>query len=410
MRTFAQNLEKYAELAVSVGVNVQEGQNVLVKAPIDAGPLVRYVTDKAYQAGARQVYYNWRDDALDHLRLRYASAQELSVYPQWKADYLEGLVRGGAACIDIRTTGLGVTDGIDPRKSALDQQAYWRALHTYYDIRMSDKVSWTLLSYPNAAWAKKIYPGKISELAIRDLWSLIFSLTRIDQSDPIAAWQRHLMTLEEKKSLLNSRKYRRLHYMGPGTDLEIRLDAAAHWDGGMSQTTGGVSFVANIPTEEVYTLPLKTGVSGVVTSTRPLVYAGTLIEGIRLTFTEGRITEAYAKTGEQVLRQIIETDEGAHYLGEVALVANDSPISSSGKIFYTTLFDENASCHLAIGKAYPTCLDGGAEMTVDQLAAHGANESLVHVDFMIGSGDLAIDGQRSDGQWEPVFRNGLWAF
>lgn len=410
MRTFAQSLEKYAELAVSVGANVQKGQNVVIKAPVDAGPLVRLVTEKAYLRGARQVYFNWTDDSLDHLRLMHASMEEISVYPQWKAQYLENLVRGGAACIDIRTTGIGVTDGIDSAKVAADQDAYWKALHTYYDFRMSDRVSWTILIYPSTEWAKKMFPGKIRESAINDLWSEIFNFTRVNQPDPVAAWKMHLSNLEEKKSVLNQKKFRKLHYKGPGTDLEISFDAQYHWDGGASETTGGVTFVANMPTEEVYTLPSKNGINGTVRSTRPLVYAGTLIEGIELTFADGRITQLHADAGEDVLRQIVETDEGAHYLGEVALVANNSPISASGKVFYTTLFDENASCHLAIGKAYPTCLDGGTEMTREELNAHGANDSLVHVDFMIGSGELDIDGQKEDGSWEPVFRQGLWAF
>ncbi|WP_332238997.1 aminopeptidase [Sporolactobacillus sp. KGMB 08714] len=409
MKTFAQKLEKYADLAVNVGANVQRGQEVIIKAPVDAAELVRIVTEKAYEAGAKRVFFNWTDDRLDHLRLKYAAEDVLRDYPAWKAAGLETLVQRGAACIDIRTPGIGITDGIDPHKLAVDQQTEWKALNTYYDYRMSDRVSWTILIYPTVRWAKKMFPGKIRELAMKDLWNVIFKMTRIDLEDPIQAWKDHQKNLADKRSVLNRKKYRKLHYQAPGTDLEIAFDPAAHWDGGASINSRGTRFVANIPTEEVYTLPMKTGVNGTVTSTKPLNYGGTLIEKLSLTFRDGRIVQANAEKGQDVIRHLIDTDEGSHYLGEVALVPNDSPISQSGLIFYTTLFDENASCHLAIGKAYPTCLDGGAEMSGKELEAHGANNSLIHVDFMIGSGRLNIDGQTETGTWEAVFRNGVWA-
>ncbi|GAY77370.1 aminopeptidase [Sporolactobacillus inulinus] len=410
MRTFAQKLEKYAELAVKVGANVQEGQEVLLKSPIDAGELARLVAEKAYQAGAKRVYFNWTDDRLDHLRLKYAAEDVIGDYPVWKAKKLEDLVKRGAACIDIRTTGIGIMDGIDPKKAALDQETMWRALNTYYDYRMSDRVSWTILIYPTVEWAKKLFPGKIRELAVADLWEVIFKMTRVDREDPIDAWEKQKQTLANKVAFLNKKKYKQLHYKAPGTDLKIAFDPDYHWDGGAAVNSAGTTFVPNIPTEEVYTLPLKSGVNGTVMATRPLVYGGKLIENLSLTFKEGRIISVNAKEGEELLNHLIDTDEGAHYLGEVALVPNDSPISQSGLVFYTTLYDENASCHLAIGKAYPTCLDGGTKMSAEELAAHGANTSLIHVDFMIGSDQLDIDGENQEGEWEPVFRNGEWAF
>ncbi|WP_139692597.1 aminopeptidase [Sporolactobacillus terrae] len=410
MRTFAQKLEKYAELAVTVGANVQAGQEVLLKSPIDAGELARLVAEKAYQAGAKRVYFNWTDDRLDHLRLKYAAEDVIGDYPVWKAKKLEDLVKRGAACIDIRTTGIGMMDGIDPKKAALDQEVMWRALHTYYDYRMSDRVSWTLLIYPTVEWAKKLFPGKIRELAVADLWEVIFEMTRVDREDPIDAWEKHKQTLANKVAFLNKKKYKQLHYKAPGTDLKIAFDPDYHWDGGAAVNSVGTTFVPNIPTEEVYTLPLKNGVNGTVMATRPLVYGGKLIENLSLTFKEGRIISVNAKEGEELLNHLIDTDEGSHYLGEVALVPNNSPISQSGLVFYTTLYDENASCHLAIGKAYPTCLDGGTKMSAEELAAHGANTSLIHVDFMIGSDQLDIDGENSEGEWEPVFRNGEWTF
>lgn len=410
MKTFAQKLEDYAELAVKVGANVQKGQEVIVKAPIDAGELARLVTEKAYQAGAKRVYFNWIDDGLTGLRLKYTTEEVIRDYPIWKADMLEDLVKRGAACIDIRTTGIGMAEDVDPHKAALDQEVMWKALKTYYDYRMNDRVSWTILIYPSVEWAKKLFPGKIRELAMSDLWHVIFEMTRVNRADPIQAWEDHLRTLSEKRAVLNKKKFRKFHYQAPGTDLEIVFDRSGHWDGGASVAANGARFVANMPTEEVFTLPLKTGVNGTVSSTKPLNYGGTLIEGLSLTLENGRIVSASARSGEKVLKRLIETDEGSHYLGEVALVPNDSPISASGLIFHETLYDENASCHLAIGKAYPTCLDGGADMSKEELDAHGANDSLIHVDFMIGSDRLDIDGETENGRWEPVFRKGMWAF
>ncbi|MCL1630699.1 aminopeptidase [Sporolactobacillus sp. CPB3-1] len=410
MKTFMQKLERYAELAVHVGANVQKGQEVLVKAPIEAGELVRLVTEKAYQAGAKRVYFNWTDDQLAHLKLKYADETVIADYPIWQAEKLTDLVKRGAACIDIKTAGIGVMDGIDPKKSALDQEAMWRALKTYFDYRMSDRVSWTILIYPTVEWAKKLFPGKIRELALADLWEVIFKMTRADRDDPVQAWKDHTKRLSEKKAYLNRKKFRKLHYKGPGTDLTIGLDPAHHWDGGAAVNSAGTTFIPNIPTEEVYTLPAKTEVNGTVMATRPLVYGGKLIEKLSLTFERGRIISLNAREGEELINHLIDTDEGARFLGEVALVPNLSPISKSGLVFYTTLYDENASCHLAIGKAYPTCLDGGTEMSAAELEQHGANDSLIHVDFMIGSDQLDIEAQNERGEWEPVFQNGAWAF
>lgn len=408
--TFEQKLDHYADLAVKVGANVQKGQEVIIKAPVDAARLVRLVTEKAYQAGAKRVYYNWTDDKLDFLRLKYAPDEAIKEYPAWEAEGLETLVKRGAACIDIRPPELDSLKGIDPERVALDKRVTWEALDAYYDYRMADRVSWTIVAYPTDEWAEKLFPEESPGAAIGKLWDIVFKLTRADRDDPVQAWKEHQQTLDQKLSVLNQRKYRKLHYHAPGTDLTIAFDEAYQWDGGAGKNSAGVSFFPNIPTEEVFTLPLKTGVNGTVTSTKPLNYAGTLIENLSLTFENGRIVRSSADSGYEIIKRLIETDEGSHYLGEVALVPNDSPISKSGRVFYTTLFDENASCHLAIGKAYPKCLTDGENMSSEQLAAHGANTSLVHVDFMIGSDKLDIDGETASGETEPVFRNGLWAF
>ncbi|HET7616529.1 MAG TPA: aminopeptidase, partial [Bacillales bacterium] len=240
------------------------------------------------------------------------------------------------------------------------------------------------------------------------LWDTVFKMTRADREDPVAAWDEHQKSLNEKVEYLNRKKFAKLHYLAPGTDLTIAFPEGHKWVGGGSPNEDGVDFIANIPTEEVFTLPLKTGVNGTVSNTKPLNYSGNLIDHFSLTFENGRIVDFDAEQGKDTLKRLIETDEGSHYLGEVALVPNDSPISQSGLIFFNTLYDENASCHLAIGKAYPSSLEGGSKMDAEELEQQGANSSLAHVDFMIGSDKLDIDGITKDGDVEPLFREGNW--
>lgn len=409
MITFEQNLVNYAKLAVKVGANVQKGQEVIVKAPIIAKELVRLITEKAYEVGAKRVYYNWTDEQLDILRLKNLSESEILDYPAWKTEMLETLVKRGACCIDIKTIGIGMDEDVDPYKIALDQEITSKALNTYYSYRISDRINWTILIYPTVEWAKRLFPKETREKAMNILWNIIFKMTRAYCEEPIKAWNDHLKTLTLKRNNLNHMKYSKLYFEAPGTDLEISFDLEYHWKGGVSVTDSGIKYVANIPTEEVYTVPVKTGVNGIVTSTKPLNYGGTLIEKLTLEFEKGRIINASSERGEDTLRQLIETDEGSHYLGEVALVPKDSPISLSGIIFYATLFDENASCHLAIGKGFPTCLEGGEGMSEVERKIHGVNDSAIHVDFMIGSDELNIDGETDFGHRKRIFRNGMWA-
>lgn len=409
MSTFQEKLEKYAELALKKGVNIQKGQELVVTAKLSAASFVRLVAKKAYQAGAKHVHIEWRDDDLTRTRFLYAPEESFEDYPEWKVHAFETLAEKNAAFLSIYSPNPELLKDIDPEKVAKDNKVEGEALKKFDEFIVKDKVSWSLISVPSEAWAAKVFPDLEKEEAIARLWEMIFKMTRVDQEDPVAAWDDHVKNLQNKAAVLNRKKFKKLHYKAPGTDLTIEFHEKHRWIDATSTNAKGTPFVANIPSEEVYTLPLKTGVNGKVRSTMPLVYNGNLIEGIELTFNEGRIVDYAAKSGFETLKHLIETDEGSHYLGEVALVPHDSPISQSGLLFYNTLYDENASCHLAIGEAYPTTLEGGADMTREELDAHGVNDSINHVDFMIGSAELDIDGELADGSRIPVMRGGRWA-
>lgn len=403
-----EHLQKYAQLAVQVGVNVQQGQTLIVMAPIEAAELVREITKIAYQSGARHVYVDWNDDQLTRTKFQYAPDEALREFPMWKAKGFEEMAENGAAILKVYSSNPDLLNDIDPEKVATANKTSAEAMKHFREYQMKDQMNWSIVAAPNEPWAKKVFPDEDSP--VERLWETIFQMTRIDREDPVRAWRDHNDKLREKVAYLNEKKYRKLHYKAPGTDLTIELPERHVWMGGGSKTAGGVAFIPNVPTEEVFTLPHRTGVNGTVSSTKPLNYDGNLIEHFTLTFENGKIVDFRAATGYDTLKHLIETDEGAHYLGEVALVPHDSPISQSGLIFYNTLFDENASCHLAIGKAYPFCLEGGPDMSKEELKENGANDSLTHVDFMIGSADLDIDGITKDGNSEPLFRQGNWAF
>lgn len=410
MATFEETLQKYAELAVKNGVNVQKGQTLIVSAPVSAVDFVRKVTEAAYKAGVKHVYFQWDDDALTLTKFKYASDEALEEYPMWQAKGLEELAENGASFLSIRTPNPDLLKDIDPKKVSAANKARAQALQKVQDYRMKGQASWSIVSVPTPEWAERVFPGLETGQAVEKLWDTVFKMTRADQDDPVAAWDAHQQQLSEKVDYLNEKNYKKLHYRASGTDLSIEFPVGYKWTGGGWTSETGPDFIPNIPTEEVFTLPLKTGVNGTVTSTKPLNYSGNLIENLSLTFKDGRIVDFQADKGYEILKQLIETDEGSHYLGEVALVPDQSPISQSGLIFFNTLYDENASCHLAIGKAYPSCLKGGSDMTAEELENIGVNNSLTHVDFMIGSVELDIDGETENGEKEPVFRKGNWVF
>ncbi|MDZ5713402.1 aminopeptidase [Jeotgalibacillus haloalkalitolerans] len=402
--------EKYADLAVKVGVNIQKDQLLYIGASIDNAPFVRLVTKKAYEAGARQVFVDWSDDEVSKMRYEMAPSDSFSEFPEWKKLEREALADKGAAFMNIVSASPDLMKGVDPQRISDFQRAAGQALEKYRQYIQSDKVSWTVIAAPSAGWAKKVFPDADENEAIEKLWDAIFKAVRVDQADPVDAWKKHDETLHEKADYLNNKKYKKLHYTAPGTDLTIELPEGHIWAGAGSVNEKGHTFMANMPTEEVFTVPHKDGVSGYVSNTKPLSYGGNIIDGFKITFENGRITDVQAEEGEDILKKLIETDEGSHRLGEVALVPHQSPISQSNVLFFNTLFDENASNHLAIGSAYAFCVEGGKTASQEELAEKGLNSSITHVDFMIGSDKMDIDGISEDGTSEPVFRNGDWAF
>lgn len=407
--TFEQKLEQYAELIVKVGVNVQQGQDVNISSSIDMAPLARLVTSKAYEAGARNVHIDWSDDTLSRLKYEKAADDVFTQFPDWDALKKNTLADNGAAFISIVSSNPDLLKGIDPQRIGNFQKASGKALEQFRQAIQSDKVSWTVVAAPSQAWAQKVFPDAQPEEAVSKLWEAIFQSVRLNTAEPIHAWNEHNATLHKKVDVLNAKRFHKLHYKAPGTDLTIELPEKHLWVGAGSTSAAGVAFMANMPTEEVFTMPLRSGVNGYVSSTKPLSYSGNLIDRFKLTFEEGRIVRVEAEEGQAILEQLVDTDEGSHYLGEVALVPHESPISQSGILFYNTLFDENASNHLAIGSSYAFNLEGGKEMSREELAKNGANNSLTHVDFMIGSAEMDIDGVHHDGTVEPIFRKGNWA-
>ncbi|MEO2078101.1 MAG: aminopeptidase [Bacillus sp. (in: firmicutes)] len=410
MSDFQKNLEKYAELAVKVGVNIQKGQTLVVNATLDAAEFIRLVVKKAYETGAHNVIVNWNDDTVTRTKYDLAPDEAFQEYPVWRAKEMDDLAEKGAAFMSVVSQSPDLLSGVDPERISNFNKAAGKALANYRKAAQSDKVSWTVIAAPSPAWAAKVFPDEPVENQVNKLWDAIFKATRVDVENPVEAWKKHDETLHEKVTYLNEKRYQKLHYTAPGTDLTVELPEKHIWVGAGSINEKGFEFMANMPTEEVFTVPLKTGVNGTVASTKPLSYAGNIIDRFSITFENGRIVRYKAEEGEEILKRLVETDEGSHYLGEIALVPYNSPISQSNVLFFNTLFDENASNHLAIGSAYAFCIEGGKKMSSEELAENGLNESLTHVDFMIGSPEMDIDGITADGKTEPIFRAGNWAF
>lgn len=401
--------EKYAELALRTGVNLQKGQALMINAPIEEAGFTRIVVRKAYELGAKDVTINWQDDEISLLKYQYASEKVLTDIPQWFVDKYLSYAKDGAALLNIKSTNPDLLKDVDSAKVAKATKANAEAMKEFRQYTMNDRMPWTIISIPTGDWAQKIFPEYDKETAKEKLWEQIFKIVRVDQDDPIAAWDEHNKRLENAREVLNQKQFTKLIFTAPGTDITFELPKGHIWKGGGAKTPDGRHFNPNMPTEEVFTLPHKYGVNGTVASTKPLIYGGNMIDNFSLTFEDGKVVDFTAEQGYETLKHLLDTDEGAKRLGELALVPDASPISQSGLVFYNTLYDENASCHIALGKAYPTNLQGGSEMSDEQLDQHGVNDSLTHVDFMIGSKELDIDGVTSDGSIEPVFRKGAWA-
>lgn len=401
--------EKYAELALRTGVNLQKNQALMINSSIEGADFTKIVVRKAYELGAKDVHINWTDDELTLLKYENAPDEVLANFPDWRVDLHNFYAEDGAAVLSIRSTNPDLLKDVDPARVALANKASAEKMTTFQDYVMNDKITWSIISIPTGDWAQKVFPDKTRDEAIVALWETIVKIVRVDQDDPIAAWEEHNKTLRIAVDILNDKSYQKLIFKAPGTDLEIGLPEGHIWHGGSAVSQGGITFNPNMPTEEVFCMPHKYEVNGTVSSTMPLNYGGSLIDNFSLTFEKGKVVDFKAETGEDALKHLLDTDEGARRLGEVALVPDESPISKSGLIFYNTLFDENASCHIALGKAYPTNIKDGSSMNKEELDKHGVNDSLTHVDFMIGSKELDIDGVKKDGSTEAVFRKGTWA-
>jgi len=404
-------LEKYALLLVKTGINIQKNQTLVINSPIECAPFTRIVSRIAYAEGARDVVINWRDELSSKIRYMNAPEEIFDEFPEWQRDFYLFNARLGAAFLSISASDPELMKDVNPQRMSKSNKASSNAIKEYRDRLMSNKNVWCIASIPTISWAKKVFPELSQGDAMEKLWNSIFKTVRVDEVDPVASWEIHKSNLKTSMDFLNTNDFKYLEYKNSlGTNLKIELPEDHLWLGGSDYTPEGIEFIANIPTEEVYTLPKKDGVNGVVVSSKPLNYNGNLIEKFSLTFNQGKIVDYKAEVGYDILKSIIETDEGSYYLGEVALVPYNSPISNSNILFYNTLFDENASCHLAIGKAYPVCVKDGENLSDEELTKLGVNDSLMHVDFMVGTKDLKITGITREGKEISVFENGNFAF
>ncbi|MFX3636924.1 MAG: aminopeptidase [Candidatus Pristimantibacillus sp.] len=401
-----QSIERYAETILRIGLNLQHGQNLIIEAPIQAAAFVRIVTEYAYKLGAAQVHYEWSDDELTLIRHRFAPMTSLGYYPDWKTKGLEQYARDNAAVLFIQAPNPDLLREIPLERTALELRGRSAIRRPFLEYTHHNKISWAIVNVPSVTWAAKIFPEHQEDEAITKLWDVILQAARIYDNDPIKSWRDHIDRLQARTDQLNVLRIHKLHYRASGTDLIIELPEQHKWLFGARPNSSGIPFVSNMPTEEVFTMPAKDGVNGTVRSTKPLNFNGTLIEDFSLTFKNGKIEAFSAAKGEELLKTILETDEGSCFLGEVALVPYHSPISMMNIIFYNTLFDENASCHLALGQSFPDNIIGGASMSSQELSLHGANNSMIHIDFMIGSPELDIDAELIDGSTIPLFRQG----
>ena len=408
--SFDQKLDRLAEVAVRVGLNLQEGQELVLTAPTDALPLARRIVEQAYKAGAKFVTTLISDDEIALARYRSAPDESFDFAPEWFYNGIANAFRSGAARMAITGANPALLSGQDPQKVSRANIAMSKAYKPAMELITRHDINWTIVAAATPAWAELVFPGEPEELAMGKLWDAIFRTSRITGDDPVADWKRHGENLKRRVDLLNAKRYHSLRFFTPdgATDLTVGLADQHLWAGGGATAGNGVYCQPNIPTEECFTTPHKDRVHGIVTASKPLSHQGTLIENIRCRFEDGRIVNVTATKGEEAIQKLIATDEGARRLGEVALVPHNSPIAQSGILFWNTLFDENAASHIALGQAYSTCIINGETMSNEELAKLGANESIIHVDWMIGGPTMNIDGISVSGTAEPLMRNGDW--
>ena len=402
---FNELLKKYARLIAETGVATEKGHTVVLQISVDQAPLARLITQEAYKLGAAEVIVQWTDDQIQREFLLHAATDRIENVPQSKIDQADEWLEKGASRISVVSADPDAFAGVDSQRVASYQAAAGKALMNLRKATQANKVSWTVVAAAGKQWAAKVFPDLPEEEQVDALWDQIFKTTRVYEEDPVLAWKKHDEKLAKKAEELNQEQFSALHYTAPGTDIIIGLPKNHLWEGAGSYNARGEKFMANMPTEEVFTAPDSHRVDGY----KPLSYAGTIISGMKFTFKDGKVVDFSAEQGEDVLAKLLDTDEGARRLGEVALVPDPSPISQSGIIFFNTLFDENASNHLALGSAYAFSVKGGTEMSDEELAEAGLNRSQTHVDFMVGSDKMDIDGIREDGSTVPIFRNGDWA-
>ena len=403
--------DKLAKLVVRKGANVQKDQPVVIRANVQDAAFVKKVVKCAYEAGARYVSVEWHDDELTKMSYQYESIEVLSEIPQWRYDKTKYQHDGGACYITILSEKPGVMADVDSEKIRAANMAYYTKMADLIPYTMNNVGQWSVIGVPSVEWAKVVFPDLSEEEAFEKLGDALFAVTRVtEDNDPVADWDLHDKELIAHAEKLNAYKFKKLHFKGEnGTDLEVELMDGHIWVGGGCTTPGGVYFDPNMPTEECFSMPKKTGVNGIVYASKPLDYEGKVIDGFWLRFENGKVVDFGAKERQDALAQLLSFDEGSSYLGEVALVPYDSPISQSGILFFNTLYDENAACHLAFGRPYPENIEGGEEMSKEELIARGANDSMQHLDFMIGTRGMDIDGVQAAGTVVPVFRNGNWA-
>jgi aminopeptidase len=408
--SFNEKLDRLAEVAVRVGLGLRAGQELVLTAPTDALPLARRIVEQAYRAGALFVTTFYSDDPSVLARFAHAPDASFDYAPVWLQDAIALAFRNGAARMAIAGANPALLAGQDPAKVARANVAASKAAKPAMELITRHEINWTIVASATPEWAKLVFPGEPTDVAMEKLWEAIFQASRITGDDPVADWLAHGARLKQRVDLLNAKRYAALHFKSKdgSTDLKVGLADQHLWAGGGTTAGNGIYCQPNIPTEECFTTPHKDRVDGIVRASKPLSHQGTLIENIRCRFEGGKIVEATATAGEDVLNRLISTDEGARRLGEVALVPHSSPIAQTGILFWSTLFDENAASHIALGQAYSTCLIGGEKMEEAALNALGANSSIIHVDWMIGSGAMDVDGVAADGTAEPLMRSGEW--
>ncbi len=418
LSNFEQKLEKYAEVILKVGLNFQPGQRLLIGGPsldadgvpLESAPLVRLITKKAYQMGARLVDVVWGDVQLRKIRFQNAPKDSIEEYPKWRIDSRYNISKAGDANLHFTSPNPDLLSEVDSELVSQFQTSYYKQMKPVYDLLTANAFNWLIVPFPNDEWADKLFPDVPQNTRKDKLWDIIFEICRINNKDPISAWEIHNNNLSKRSRYLNQKQYSALKLTAPGTDLVIGLPKNHIWEGGSSIAQNGITFIGNIPTEEVYTMPHKDKVEGVVSTSKPVYYGGYTVENCRFTFSEGRIIEATADKGEKFLLNTLKTDEGASRLGEIALVPHSSPISQTGLLFYSMLIDENASSHIALGQAYRDSLKKGKELSDEEFMSAGGNNSLIHLDFMIGSREMNVDGILEDETAEPIMRNGEWSF